>query len=211
MFVWKTRLAGGLLAGTTALLLAACGSSSTKSGAADASSMSMRPGSTSDSAPAAASHNQADVSFGTDMIPHHAQAVEMADMALKQGSSGQVKQLASQIKSAQNPEILTMSGWLKAWGAPVPATSMSGMNMGGMSMNGMMSAQEMTQLSSAKGAAFDKLWLQQMIKHHQGAIAMAKTELTTGRYPAATALAQSISGSQAKEISTMQNLLSKLG
>lgn len=208
MFISNARLAGGLLAGTTALLLTACGSSSSKPGAAGTSSMSVPPGS---SAPAAADHNQADVSFATDMIPHHAQAVEMADMALKQGSNSQLTQLARQIKSAQNPEIVTMSDWLKAWGAPVPATSMSGMNMGGMSMNGMMSAQEMTQLSSAKGAAFDKLWLQQMIKHHQGAIAMAKTELTTGQYPAATALAQSISGSQAKEISTMQNLLSKLG
>jgi uncharacterized protein (DUF305 family) len=217
MYTFKTRLAGALLAGTAAVTLAACGSSSSKSGSTGMGTISMPATSSSasasgsTSASAAASHSQADVSFATDMIPHHGQAIEMADMALKQASSSQVKQLASQIKSAQDPEISTMSGWLKDWGAPVPSASMSGMAMGGMSMNGMMSAEEMKQLAAAGGAAFDKLWLQMMIKHHQGAIAMAKTELTTGQYPPAKTLAQSISDSQAKEIATMQGLLSSAG
>jgi uncharacterized protein (DUF305 family) len=210
MRIISLRVAGGLLVAAVTLVLAACGSSASKPGSSAMGSMSMPGGPTSASASAAASHNQADVSFATDMIPHHGQAIEMADMALTQASSRQVKQLASQIKAAQGPEISTMSGWLKDWGAPVPSAPMSGTSMGGMSMNGMMSADEMKQLSGATGAALDKLWLQMMIKHHQGAIAMAKTELASGQYPQAKVLAQSISDSQATEITTMQGLLNQL-
>jgi len=202
MRITTTRLAGVLLAGAATLVLAACGSSSSKSGSSGMGSMSM-PGSSSTSSSAsmsasAASHNQADASFATDMIPHHGQAIEMADMALTQASNSQVKQLASQIKAAQ-----------KDWGAPVPSASMSDTSINGMSMNGMMIGDEMKQLSAATGAAFDKLWLQMMIKHPQRAIAMAKTELASGQYPRAMALAQSISDSQATEITTMQVLLSR--
>lgn len=214
MYLSKNRLAGVLLTGTAAVTLAACGSSSSKSGSTALGTMSMpstsRSASASGSTAAAASHSQADVSFATEMIPHHGQAIEMADIALQQASNSQVKQLASQIKSAQGPEISTMSGWLKDWGAPVPSATMSGMASGGMGMHNMMSAEEMKNLATTRGADFDKLWLQMMIKHHQGAIAMAKTEIATGQYPAATALAQSISDSQTKEIATMQGLLSGL-
>lgn len=211
-----TRIAAGFLASATTLTLAACGSSKTSgmdsmstsggsSPAASASSSMSMSMSMSDS------HNHADLAFATDMIPHHGQAIDMADMAVKKATNSQVKQLGIQIKAAQDPEISTMSGWLKEWGAPVPSASMPGMDMGGMSMNGMMSADEMKQLDAATGTAFDKLWVQMMIKHHQGAIAMAKTELASGQYPQAKALAQSISNSQAKEVTTMQSLLSALG
>lgn len=205
-----TRVAAGFLASATTLTLAACGSSKTSG----VDSMSTSGG----SAPAASasssmsdSHNQADLAFATGMIPHHGQAIDMADMAVKKATNSQVKQLGIQIKAAQDPEISTMSGWLKEWDAPVPSSSMPGMDMGGTSMNGMMSADEMKQLDAATGTAFDKLWVQMMIKHHQGAIAMAKTELASGQYPQAKALAQSISNSQAKEVTTMQSLLSALG
>ena len=214
MYLSSPRLAGVLLAGAAAVTLAACGSASSKAGAPGMGTMSMPSSSTPASAAvspsASAAHSRADISFATDMIPHHGQAIEMADMALNQASNAQVKQLARQIKSAQDPEISAMGGWLKDWGAAVPSASMSGIAMSGMSMNGMMSAADMNQLAAARGAAFDKLWLQMMIKHHQGAIAMAKTELATGQYPPAKALAQSISDAQAKEIATMQGLLSRL-
>ncbi len=213
-----TRVAAGFLASATTLTLAACGSSktsgvdsmSTSGGSAPAASASSSM-SMSMSMSMSDSHNQADLAFATDMIPHHGQAIDMADMAVKKATNNQVKQLGIQIKAAQGPEISTMSGWLKEWDAPVPSASMPGMDMGGTSMNGMMSADEMKQLDAATGTAFDKLWVQMMIKHHQGAIAMAKTELASGQYPQAKALAQSISNSQAKEVTTMQSLLSALG
>ena len=99
------------------------------------------------SAPGA--HNDADVAFATDMIPHHAQAVAMAKMVPTRASSQQVKDLATQIQAAQDPEIKLMSGWLEAWGEPVPAAGE--MQHG----DGMMSMEEMGQLETATGAAFD--------------------------------------------------------
>lgn len=151
------------------------------------------------SAPGA--HNDADVAFATDMIPHHAQAVTMAKMVPTRASSQQVKDLATQIQAAQDPEIKLMSGWLEAWGEPVPAAGE--MQHG----DGMMSMEEMGQLETATGAPFDTMWLQMMIKHHEGAIVMARTELTEGADPDAKKLAQAIVDGQSKEIATMNSLL----
>src|SRR3569833_236473 len=97
------------------------------------------------------------------MIGHHRQAVQMAAMAEGRASGPGVKELAAKIKDAQQPEIDTMNEWLTAWGkpAPMPGTSMTpgmpGMDHG--AMPGMMSAEDMSKLMSAKGAAFDKQFL----------------------------------------------------
>lgn len=195
------------------LTLTACSSNDhNAAGGSHSTSTSPSPAASSSSAQSSTDRNPADVTFATGMIPHHGQAIAMADMAVKQASDSQVKRLAAEIKAAQGPEITTLSGWLKAWGAPVPSASMSaGHDMGGHGgMAGMMSAAEMQQLEAASGMAFDKLWLEMMIKHHRGAIEMAKTELASGQNQPAKALAESISTSQAKEIATMQALLSSL-
>jgi uncharacterized protein (DUF305 family) len=149
-------------------------------------------------------HNESDVMFATMMIPHHRQAVEMADMALKKAKSASVKQLATAIKAAQDPEIKQMSGWLTGWGKPVPSPGMS------MLGSGMMTEEEMTDLGKASGAAFDRMWVQMMIKHHQGAVAMAKTEQTSGQSAQAIELAKKIETGQNAEIATMQKLLKQL-
>lgn len=194
-----------LLAGS--LTLAACGSAGTSSGH-DMSPMTPPPSST-DAAPtpgggaaAAGAHNVADVEFAAGMIPHHGQAITMADMALKQAKSTKVKDLATQIQGAQDPEIQTMSGWLKGWGESVPDAM--GMHHGG---EGMMSMEQMTQLEKATGANFDRMWVQMMIQHHEGAIAMAHTELSQGSNGQARELARAIIDGQSKEIATMQALL----
>jgi uncharacterized protein (DUF305 family) len=167
--------------------------------------------------PAAGPHNAADVAFATGMIPHHGQAITMAEMATSQATNPQVKSLAAAIKAAQGPEIATMSAWLTGWGQPVPATTggpdMSGMDTGMSRMDGtggmvgMMTTQEMQQLTAATGAAFDRMWLQMMIRHHQGAVTMAQTELATGQNGDAKQLAQQIIDAQNKEIDTMTGLL----
>ncbi len=145
------------------------------------------------------------------MIPHHQQAIEMADLALTRATSPQVKQLAEQIKSAQGPEIATMKGWLTAWGAPEQMEGMTGMtghDMGGMtSGEGMMTDAQMKALSAASGAKFDTMWLTMMIAHHEGAIAMSNDVLAKTSNPAVTAMAKSIVAGQAKEIETMKGLL----
>lgn len=165
---------------------------------------SSSPGAVTSAPPAASApgaHNDADVAFATYMIPHHGQAVVMAEMATTRASSQQVKDLATQIQAAQDPEIKEMSGWLGAWGEPVP--SASAMQHG----DGMMTMDEMGQLETATGAQFDKMWMEMMIKHHEGAIAMARTELTEGSDADARRLAQAIADGQSKEIATMTALL----
>ena len=117
--------------------------------------------------PATGAKNAADVEFVTMMIPHHAQAIAMADLALKQATDPKVLALAPKIKAAQDPENARMSGWLNGWGAPIPATAgghaMSG--MGGQT-GGMMPEQELTDLGAARGSAFDRMWLQMTVRHH---------------------------------------------
>ena len=127
----------------------------------------------------------------------------MADIALgKTSASAQVKDLATTIKKAQEPEIATLRGWLTTWGAP-PAASTGGMQHA----SGMMTETDMTKLQAAEGTEFDRLWTTMMIAHHQGAVAMAQQVLTTTTDPAVKKLAESIVTSQQAEIATMQGLL----
>lgn len=159
---------------------------------------------------ASAAHNDQDVAFATGMIPHHGQAIEMADMALASAQSGEVKTLAQQIKDAQDPEIQTMSSWLQEWGQPVPdptAAAEGEGHMGHGSMDGMMSQQQMTELHQAQGESFDRMWLQMMIEHHQGAVTMSQQEIDSGENPAAVQLAEQIISGQQAEIQHMQQLL----
>ncbi|MBA3367580.1 MAG: DUF305 domain-containing protein [Geodermatophilaceae bacterium] len=148
-------------------------------------------------------HNAADVTFATDMIPHHRQAVEMAEMAATRAENPEVLQLAEEIAGAQEPEIETMSGWLEEWGEPLP-DEMGGMDMGGMP--GMMSEERMQGLGEANGMTFDELFLEMMIEHHTGAIQMAQTEQSEGLYAEAIELAEQIEATQRDELETMQNL-----
>lgn len=161
-------------------------------------------------------HNPADVSFATAMIPHHRQAVQMADLVPGHGASVPVTQLANAIRAAQQPEIDQMTAMLRAWNAPVPMEGHDMSGMGGMSssdhaghggMTGMMSAEQMAGLAKATGAAFDRQFLTLMIDHHQGAVEMAATELRDGANSEAKALAQRITDAQNKEISQMRGLL----
>lgn len=202
-----TALAALAAAGT--LTLAACGSNDSMGNmpGMGSSSTSSSPSASND---AMADFNDADVTFATQMIPHHRQAVEMAKLAETRAGSQQVKDLAMQIMNAQGPEIQTMSGWLTAWGKPVPAddSSMGGMDMSsGSTMPGMMSSTEMDELKKATGADFDQMFLTMMIAHHQGAIEMAKTEKADGMNADAIALAGQIQSTQTTEITTMQGLL----
>lgn len=161
--------------------------------------------------PADADFNAADVAFAQGMIPHHTQAIEMADMAADQASSAEVVALAAQIKAAQGPEIDQLTTWLEEWNQDVPDGSM---NMdggsGSMSMDGMMSDSDMTMLSDATGAAFDQMFLSMMVTHHQGAVTMAEQEISDGKYEPAIEMAQTIVETQNAEIDKMNQLMSTL-
>jgi uncharacterized protein (DUF305 family) len=147
--------------------------------------------------------------FAQHMIPHHQQAVEMSDMVVgKQGIDPRVTQLATQIKAAQGPEIQQMQDWLTQWGAP--AMRPSGHHMHGMAGQGMMSDADMTALMDAQGVEASKLFLTQMIAHHEGAITMAQNEIKDGQFPAALEMAKAIVTTQQKEIDTMKAILATL-
>ena len=146
-------------------------------------------------------HNNADGDFAQGMIPHHQQAIRMSAMA-EEAAGPEVKALAKRIAAAQGPEITQMKGWLTAWHLPVEADH--GMQH---DMPGMMSTDGMDKLGMTRGNAFDRHWLQMMIEHHQGAIAMAKTELSNGKFPEALELARSIVTSQTAEIAEMRRML----
>jgi uncharacterized protein (DUF305 family) len=193
------------------LTLAACGNSESTSMGAGTSDTS-RPS----ASVAAGEHNDADVKFAQDMIPHHRQAVEMSKMATERASAPEVKALATKIEGGQGPEIDTMSSWLKAWEEDIPE-EMSGVGHDGhgggasMDMPGMMSAEDMASLKDANGADFDKMFLNSMIEHHRGAIEMAKAQQAKGSYGPATDLAAKIASDQQAEITEMKALLTKIG
>lgn len=169
-------------------------------------------------------HNDADAAFAQGMIPHHQQAIEMSDMLLaKQDVDPQVVTLANEIKAAQAPEIEQLQGWLSQWGVSTTIMSpgsgdmpgMPGHDMSGGSgdmpgMSGMMSEQDMAALQNAEGAEASRLFLSQMIEHHEGAISMAQNEIDSGQFPPAVALARSILSTQQQEITTMQGMLDAL-
>ena len=158
------------------------------------------PSASTDSASAV---NSADAMFVTMMIPHHQQAIEMSDMLLgKTGADEQVRALARRVKDAQGPEIEQMETWLAEWNME-PAGQMS-------HGDGMMSADDMEALEAAQGNDAARLYLEQMIVHHEGAIEMAEVQLEEGRNPDVVALAQAVVDTQAAEIAEMRELLTQL-
>ena len=199
----KPMFLAALLA-ASALILTACGGNNDDDSTAHMPGMGTS-GPMSSGGSMMSNFNDADVTFASDMITHHRQAVEMAQLASTRAKSLEVKDLAAQIEGAQGPEIQTMSSWLRSWGHAVPE-EMAGMDMSG-SMPGMMSGQEMTMLQGLTGAGFDKKFLQMMIAHHRGAIEMAKTEQSDGENSKAKGLAAQIQKAQTAEITQMQGLL----
>lgn len=187
------------------IALAGCSTGSSSGGSSmpgmDHSSGNAMQGS---SAAPAADHNGSDAMFAQAMIPHHAQAVEMSDIILKkQGIDARVTALATKIKAAQAPEIEKMTGWLKDWNEPTEAP-------GGHSMTGMMSGDDLTKLDAAQGTEAAKLFLSQMIAHHEGAVEMGNAEVRSGKNADAVQLGKDIAASQTGEIQEMKDLLAGL-
>jgi len=150
--------------------------------------------------------NAADVMFAQMMLPHHEQAIEMSDALLaKDGISPELVDLAEQIKAAQGPEIDTLTGWLDDWGA-APESGDDG-GHGGHGMAGMMSPEDMQALEDATGTDAERLFLEQMVAHHEGAVEMAQAEVSGGRHAGAVAMAQAVVDTQTAEIQQMRDLL----
>jgi len=198
-------LAATAVALSAVLTLAACGGDDTRSSSSTTSDAAPSGSAT----PASGERNAADVMFAQGMIPHHAQAIEMSDLLLaKDGVDPAVEDLARDIKSAQAPEIEQMTEWLVGWDENVPSSNPGGMGgMGGTDMGGMMSEQDMAGLEEASGPDASRMFLEQMIVHHRGAVAMAEMELEAGLSVDAKTLAEQVIESQTSEIMTMTELL----
>lgn len=193
------------------LLLAACSSNSDNAPSAATSSVTApaseppaaRPASTAISA----EHNDADIEFAQMMMPHHSEAISLADGVRIAGSNPAVKALAQRIRDDQAPEIEVMNAMLMAWGKP-PAGHEGHSDT--MDMPGMASAADLEAFYRSSGTEIDRLFVTLMIAHHKGAIEMARTERLQGINPQATAMATSIMVSQQTEIVDLEAILATL-
>ena len=145
----------------------------------------------------------ADVEFVTAMVPHHAQALEMAELAPERAKDQRVRAMAERIAAGQGPEIATMQTWLEQRGLPKADAE------AGHDMQGMVTGEQMTQLLAAEGEQFDRLFLTSMIAHHEGALAMAN-RLGQGTHPQVMDMAKDVSATQSFEIERMQEVLRDL-
>ncbi len=167
--VMTTSLAGGSFAQTAPIFQpGAPGEAPRKLSAEEASKI------------AKMSYSHDDILFMQNMIPHHAQAVEMAALVAKRTNRKELLDVAGRIDASQIDEIKFMENWLNERGqAPLPYKAENGHGakhqMGKIS--GMATAAQLAQLESLKGADFDKLFLQLMIAHHEGAVKMVETLL----------------------------------
>lgn len=186
----KSRIAFGALVLTMSLV--ACGDSDEAA-----------TGGSSTIAGEASDFNDADIMFAQMMIPHHEQAIEMADIALDPavGANDAIKDLAARIKAAQDPEIAAMKGYLEAWSEPV--TPDDDVDHGSM-MEGMLSVEELDELAGLSGPVFDARWAQAMIAHHNGAVAMANEVLADGINTDTKNLAETIIDTQQAEIDELK-------
>ncbi len=203
----KLTVAVAALAATAAL--ASCGAADTRSGQSGAAAPSAAAG---PATAEAAEHNSEDVMFAHMMIPHHEQALELSALVPDRSTDPALIKLAAAIAAEQKPEIEAMRQLLAGWGNG-PMGGMHGdtgvMDQAGMM--GMVDAATMDRLRALKGAEFDTLWLQSMIGHHEGAIAMAKPEVEKGRNPELIAMARGIITGQQAEIDRMNQMLAGLG
>ncbi|MEU2347611.1 DUF305 domain-containing protein [Modestobacter sp. NPDC049651] len=171
-----------------------------------------------------------DAGFARDMSTHHLQAVEMANLAQTRSADPQVQQLAFDISSTQNNQAGRMRGWLSLWDLPLKGGDgvMSWMggegghgmhDMGEMQaaeargalMPGMATEDDLARLRSLTGTPFDVLFLQLMIRHHQGGLAMAQDGAAHAQEPAVRALARTIAETQTAEATTMEQMLRAKG
>ncbi|MFN0141978.1 MAG: DUF305 domain-containing protein [Mycobacterium sp.] len=197
----RTRVLAAIATLAAAIVLSSCGTAATQNQGLSASATS---------AEQVAAHNADDVMFAQMMIPHHQQAIELAAMVPDRSSNPDVIALAAKIVGEQQPEIDMMKALLLQWNVdPNEMSHESG--HAGMAMTGMVNDATMVRLDSLKGASFDMLWLQSMISHHEGAIAMAKSEIADGKSADMTTVAADIVAAQQAEIDQIKQMLIGLG
>jgi uncharacterized protein (DUF305 family) len=159
--------------------------------------------------PAGALYTAADVHFMQGMIAHHGQAIHMSRLAAERGANPRLLRFANKIDQSQEAEIRLMQEWLRANNQVAPAAD----SWRTMSMPGMLTAEQLAQLTAAKGTDFDKQFLTLMIKHHEGALKMVADLLATPRAAQdvdVSVLANDVEITQSAEIAMMYQMLADL-
>lgn len=160
-------------------------------------------------------HTRADVRFMQGMIHHHAQALLMTSLVPERAASESVKLIARRMEVSQEAEIEQMQAWLEGHGEEVPLTHIPHGHAHGPGqpiVPGMLTEEEVERLRAAGGAQFDRLFLEYMIRHHEGALTMVEQlyEGGGGQEPAADAFARHVVADQEIEIGRMRQLLAQL-
>jgi len=159
-----------------------------------------------------APYADADVAFMQGMIAHHAQALEMTDLVPGRTTNETLLSLAERIELTQQVEITRMSRWLEARGETVPEAGASRHSDHGAHMPGMATPERMAQLAAATGETFDRIFLETMIRHHEGALTMvAELQAAGGGIEAEIyRFAADVDADQRAEIARMQSLLTRI-
>jgi uncharacterized protein (DUF305 family) len=158
----------------------------------------------------------AEAGFARDMRAHHAQAVAMSVLAFDRTQDPEVRAVAMDIATSQQAQIGTMGAWLEEWGLRPSGTELPMAWTGhpvpaGERMPGMASAEEMSELSQARGDAFDRMWAGLMHTHHSGGLPMTEAVIArTDREPV-RALAEGMRNSQSAELSVLEQIASRAG
>ncbi|WP_433429994.1 DUF305 domain-containing protein [Nonomuraea sp. CA-141351] len=147
-----------------------------------------------------------DVRFAEAMIPHHRQALEMTSLVNDRTTTASIRSFARQITAAQTPEIKAMTGWLAELGRSAPAAH----EHARAAAYGMATEEELNALRAAKGTVFDRMFLQLMTRHHEGAVKMAGEELASGRDRRMRLMAKDVYSGQSIEIARMRKVLETL-
>ena len=145
-------------------------------------------------------HDEDDVTFAQEMIPHHAQALRMVEMVERHGASDELADLAAQMETAQEREIGLMEQMLETWGEDLPDSGLMGHGMSGMD------GEALERLENVRPDDFDSMWALMMIEHHEDAIEMSEVELDAGVNPEAHQLARDIIEAQTREIAQLEDI-----
>ena len=203
-----SRFAAAIAALVLAVALAACSSPAESSDSGPTDPLAAEPVITGEPA----GFNAADVAFATNMVPHHKQAVDLSTMVPERTNNPELVELADRITATQVPEINILNVFLVQWNEnPEIGSADENAHHEGHAMQGMVDDATMARLKTLQGPEFDRLWLQSMISHHQGAIEMAEAEIADGKNVDAVAMAEMMATTQKAEIEQMKKMLEGTG
>lgn len=181
-----------------ALVLAGCGGAHDGGGGERATTRA--------AGPTASDHDDADLTFALEMVPHHLQAVELADLVPSRTDDADLRELAARIRTEQQGEIGRLTTLLAAWGAAPDDAHSDSEHLEGAAANGMATDEELQALGAMRGAEFRAEWLRLMVAHHEGAVAMAREVLGAGTNAEVRALASAVVATQEAEIEEMRGM-----